>query len=260
MSYFPGFSLFNHTNLEKMFCHFYLQHFRRSLSRSRAGLYPKFGHFRKKSAISVQKMFCHFYRPFHTFIIYSLHFWIKLNSTKLIWMCPEGQNPSQFTALEIKKYVILMLFSFKNSNFCSFWPLWEIFGFFRITIFFFLRKLRFKNFWKSTTWFSVNMIWDSFLGKNGRWVISSVYTQIAFFERKNHFSRKWLFLAQKWKFSLNWLLKISKNFCKNYLSFLFKINFEKSPFSWFLFFSFFVSFCKKSVIFEEKLNPDFFVF
>ena len=126
--------------------------------------------------------------------------------------------------------------------------------------FFFLRKLRFKNFWKSTTWFSVNMIWDSFLGKNGRWVISSVYTQIAFFERKNHFSRKWLFLAQKWKFSLNWLLKISKNFCKNYLSFLFKINFEKSPFSWFLFFSFFVSFCKKSVIFEKKLNPDFFVF
>ena len=67
-----------------------------------------------------EKMFCHFYRPFHTFISYSLHFWIKLNSTKLIWMCPEGQNPSQFTALEIKEYVILMLFSLGNNHFWSF--------------------------------------------------------------------------------------------------------------------------------------------
>ena len=74
----------------------------------------KIGHFHAKFW---RKMFCHFYRPFHTFISYSLHFWIKLNSTKLIWMCPEGQNPSQFTALEIKEYVILMLFSLKNHHF-----------------------------------------------------------------------------------------------------------------------------------------------
>ena len=88
--------------------------------------------FEKICHFGPKKMFCHFYRPFHTFISYSLHFWIKLNSTKLIWMCPGGQNPSQFTALEIKEYVILMLFPLKFIIFDHIWSLWEFFVSFRI--------------------------------------------------------------------------------------------------------------------------------
>ena len=133
--------------LEETFCHFCLQrinHWSCTIGRSE-----------KKSDILVSKNGLSFYRPFHTFISYSLHFWIKLNSTKLIWMCPEGQNPSQFTALEIQEYVILMLFPFKITIFDHFLVTLRIFFFeFRQ----FLRKLGVQNFWKCTTWSDVNMI------------------------------------------------------------------------------------------------------